>query len=150
MSEVKIQEPYIGKFLDLEQNMNRKFAPLSKWINIYKVSQTWKTLHTFMQSLSEFCAQNLGKFNKKIKTDNCTTVLKLFVYGQSVPGWTFHYEIAGAFLVLSYILSVGGDRICMQNCIGMVSFVWKVKQWAEALPANSFCSHFPRFCPVGL
>jgi hypothetical protein len=36
-------------------------------------------------------------------------------YGQSYPGWFFHYEIAGDFPLFQCTLSFGDDLICVQN-----------------------------------
>jgi hypothetical protein len=43
--------------------------------------------------------------------------------GKKAPGWSFHYEIAGDFPLFYSTLSFGNDLICVQNLMGMVSFL---------------------------
>jgi hypothetical protein len=45
------------------------------------------------------------------------------IYGQSAPGGPFHCESAVGVEVFQFTLSFGVDLICVQNWMGMVSFL---------------------------
>ena len=52
------------------------------------------------------------------------SLLLLFLsYGKKGPGRSFHYEIAGDFPLFYSTLAFGDDLICVQNWMGMVSFL---------------------------
>jgi hypothetical protein len=72
-----------------------------------------------------------------------------FINSKKATGRSFHYEIAGDFPLFYSTLSFVDDLICLQNLMGMVSFLsslilgtFGLKKWKECIQKGAYFNVF--------